>query len=373
MTMAFSDQIAAKIPREKGGPTGSNRYDFQKDWVICKLLELHRRQDDYLVLCDYHEDVVILDSARNPTLAEFFQVKTKKLGGWTIPNLLARARAKAKPSMLGKLYVNFMDFPQNTAGLNFVSNAYYKFKLRDGKSSTDVVRITCGEIESHEVEKINKYLGTELNCSCELPHKPNLVFDVTDLSLADHQSHVVGKISVFFDEFLPGITPPIATAYRTLFDEVRRKTNYEPTESEFKSLREKKGITPALLKSLVQAAASRLDLDKTWPDIHQALLHENMAPLEIAAVKRCWTEYQVKRMNYSDYGLQALRVLIGAKCSEAIRISKTTPLLKLRDLIMPSVYAKDIDLYGTDFVMAMILMETYEAIALSTADSKFTD
>jgi hypothetical protein len=85
--VSIGDKLATRPPRERGGSIGSNRYDFQKDWTICKILELHKQQQSYLILCDYHEDVVVLDDEVNPTAAEFFQVKTKPIGNWTIKNL----------------------------------------------------------------------------------------------------------------------------------------------------------------------------------------------------------------------------------------------------------------------------------------------
>ena len=78
--MTFAEQLVSNLPRETSGSRASSRFDFQKNWVLCHLLELHLEKRDYLVLCDYHDDVVVLERPSNPDQAEFIQIKTKKTG-----------------------------------------------------------------------------------------------------------------------------------------------------------------------------------------------------------------------------------------------------------------------------------------------------
>lgn len=51
--MSLKKLVHDNKPREKSGPRSSNRFDFQKEWAICKLLELHQTDDDYLLVLDY--------------------------------------------------------------------------------------------------------------------------------------------------------------------------------------------------------------------------------------------------------------------------------------------------------------------------------
>lgn len=114
-------------PREKSGSRSANRFSFQHSWALCHLLVLHAKPEDYVLLLDHHEDVVVLDSAIDPTRVRAFQVKTKDKGNWTIGALLKRKTSKKKasiglPSILGKLYDAYQRF-QSVDGLHFVSNA----------------------------------------------------------------------------------------------------------------------------------------------------------------------------------------------------------------------------------------------------------
>lgn len=87
-----------------------------------------------------HDDVLILDSAANPTLISFFQVKTRDTGRpWTRADLLNRAKGKEgsrKPSILGKLYTNKLQFPEATKSLTFVTNAPISIPLTEPPPST---------------------------------------------------------------------------------------------------------------------------------------------------------------------------------------------------------------------------------------------
>jgi hypothetical protein len=88
--MSLKDLIVQKKPRETSGPRSANRFDFQKSWALCRLLELHQSGQDYLIVFDYHDDVLVLDSATDPNRIDFYQIKTKQNGHWTRSALVAR-------------------------------------------------------------------------------------------------------------------------------------------------------------------------------------------------------------------------------------------------------------------------------------------
>ncbi len=105
--MTLADALTSHPPRESSGARTSNRYDFQKNWALCKLLELYSDTSDFLMLLDYHEDVVVLDDESSPEKAYFYQIKTKKSGAWTIATLTRKPKGKdgfALPSIFDKLY-----------------------------------------------------------------------------------------------------------------------------------------------------------------------------------------------------------------------------------------------------------------------------
>src|SRR5690348_12284908 len=94
MNNDLQQALIDKKVRENSGSISSNGFDYQKDWSICKLLEEHQKSKDYTLLFDFHEDLVVLDSELNPVHADFYQIKTKKTGSWTMHQLLRRQNSK---------------------------------------------------------------------------------------------------------------------------------------------------------------------------------------------------------------------------------------------------------------------------------------
>ena len=60
----YLKEIVENIPDDNSGSPVSNRYGYQKNWAIYKLLELENLGKDYMILMDYHEDIMILDSSK---------------------------------------------------------------------------------------------------------------------------------------------------------------------------------------------------------------------------------------------------------------------------------------------------------------------
>ena len=78
MSVDLKTQFVQKSPRETSGSRSANRFNYQDDWALCKLLEIHNSDDDYVLVLDFHDDIVVLDSASNPKVAIFYQVKPNK-------------------------------------------------------------------------------------------------------------------------------------------------------------------------------------------------------------------------------------------------------------------------------------------------------
>ena len=99
-------------PRESSGSRSSNRFDFQKDWALCHLLQVHESGNDYVLVFEHHDDLIVLDCEMAPTLVDFFQVKTRDSGSWSVQTLLHRTKGQKDPSfsILGKLYDNRLRF-----------------------------------------------------------------------------------------------------------------------------------------------------------------------------------------------------------------------------------------------------------------------
>jgi hypothetical protein len=125
--LTLRDLLITVQTRDVSGPRALNRFDYQKDWTLCLLMQLHDTHGDYMLILDYHDDVVLLDSSTAPSRATFFQVKTNPGGNWTLKQLTRQKKGKKGPlpSHLGKLWSHQVSFGSITCSCFFVTNGLW--------------------------------------------------------------------------------------------------------------------------------------------------------------------------------------------------------------------------------------------------------
>lgn len=89
------DSIVAKKPRENAGAMAGNRFAYQLDWGLKRLLELEEEGKPYTVIFDDQDDILVLDSDEYPQYIDFYQVKTNTVAAgwrkkWRITNCILR-------------------------------------------------------------------------------------------------------------------------------------------------------------------------------------------------------------------------------------------------------------------------------------------
>jgi hypothetical protein len=331
--------------------------------VVCKILELHSSGKPYLVLCDYHEDVVILDDEIDPDSADFYQIKTLKDSYWTLTILMSRPRAKKgrtpSSSILGKLHSSYLMAPKFTNALHFVSNAHYDIPLRKGGKGLASQLFSSRDISRATIKKIKECLSKESG-SCSLPTKPVLFFEVTALSLLDHSGHTKGKVEEFLEQISPNQKHYVSAAYRVLSDEVARKTTHEGQLSEYLELAGRKGIGRTTVSRLLNSFCST-DLDEYWKEAFLRLTHEGLAPMRLRAIRRSWELYEVDRMDPNNETLHRLRDEVRNLCADIIKENQEVGLVELSSRVASSVQGmRSTLMYSQEYIASIAMVETYE-------------
>ena len=116
-------QIIELKPDDNSGSTISNRYGYQKNWAMMKMLELERKGRDYMIVFDYHEDIMVIDSLADDPQIDFFQVKSLRGDYWLMSDLY-NAKDGDKLSILAKLLKHSVDFTR-TRDFYFVTNSFF--------------------------------------------------------------------------------------------------------------------------------------------------------------------------------------------------------------------------------------------------------
>jgi hypothetical protein len=299
----LGDLLAELPQRESAGRMAADRFDYQKNWALCRILELHAKADDYVLFFEYHEDVAILDSATNPTRSTFVQVKTAKGKKWSLKELTKRppmAKSKAGASILGKLCEKEAKLGTHKADYLFVTNA----SIDLGQSQHDEPgELDVKSIPSEVLKDLKQALENELGCEVDSLVADRLRFEKSTLALDNHEDATKGRLATFVDGFAVGCSVPIAPLYRTLFGEIRRKTVATTTGS-FAQVCGRKGISRSDLDGMLRRAIRSTPADRTWMMI---LARLEGSDAEIRRLNSAFPIFYVWSLQAGKPGIQTLR------------------------------------------------------------------
>ncbi|GIP20659.1 DUF4297 domain-containing protein [Paenibacillus sp. J22TS3] len=365
-SMELRERFIKEKPRENSGTSSSNRFDYQQDWAICKLLELHKTGNDYLLVLDYHDDVVVLDSENQPKQVSFYQLKTKDKGNWTMTDLLRRKKGKEGllPSMLGKLFGCKLTFGSNTLSINFVSNATFSVELKNkDDKSVDKRTICFAELSSKVIADVIKKIRDE-HYLTEDPEFTDITFlHVSDLILNNRETYVKGKLSDFLEELNPNGKFKISLVYTTIFDEIKRKNNYEYSINDFEELLKHKSISKKYFQTILKNFNVDNSCEEMWTYTQNKLSNEAVPLSILPKLRDAWRKYEIDRMDGTNLYLKALRE---AAANIVVPYKLNLTITSLYQGIIEPAYKEFIearvqtmDLYDEFYIKVIILMEYY--------------
>jgi len=363
----LSRKLVSNPPRETSGPRSANRFEYQRDWTLCELLRVHASGSSYVVVFDFHDDVLVLDSLTDPQSVIFYQIKTKTSGAWSSSELVRRTRGRMGklPSILGKLYDNYKRFKPHTAGLRLVSNVPFKIALTSGRNAEEYASTDYHEIADNEREAIDKGLEQEHSIKCPDAGVKLIRLQCDGLSLHDHSNHALGRITAFLDQTEGCQTASAKAFYVTLRDEIGRGQTHEQLPKTFMELCTFKAICrerfDAML-STVRESGQRVD----WAtSVVNRLNAEGIPFSRVRAIGGAARKYCAARLDRTNASiLHATRVArnavsgIGAPTllSSAIEAVLSACRIELKSVI---------DIHGEDYARAIIGVALHETPELS--------
>lgn len=355
--MSFADKLVQTPRREKSGETGYERYDYQACWGLALIFESHSELDDYAIAFEFHDDIVRLNSSSAPTLARFYQVKTKLSGHWTLTDLSKRKKSKDKtsllPSFIGKMYDNYILFPEETERLSFVSNLPCQFI---DASATVHCFANCAP---DDLVKFLKKLKVEYpaanESTAQLMH-----FVRANLSLHDASAHLKGLMQEFVTSHVGNISYSPDTLYKSIIEECRTKSKYTGSIDNFADLIKHKSVT----KSQVNGWLSQFQLNNSIPDWSAISSELTCGAMEKTELGRQWHLYRMLALGAGDEAINRVRAKIRSELNSLI--DSPLSLGPLTDDVFAKVWtfaATTISGISASRVKVMIIYEvkTYEA------------
>ncbi|MDY7394055.1 dsDNA nuclease domain-containing protein [Aureibaculum sp. 2210JD6-5] len=353
--MSLKEKLKSIKPRENSGSVSANRFDYQKNWAICKLIDLSK-ENDFLLAFEYYEDIIVFNSSDNPDSIDFYQVKTNNKHH-SLSMLLRRSQGKN--SIIGKLFKNKISFDTETKSLNLIANCNFKVKLKSGKEFSTY--LCCNDLDDSEKKKLKEKLIDELSITWFEEYFKILFLNKSDLTLDHHSDLTQIKLSNYIESNFNDAQFKPSLAYRTIFDQVKRKNNYEKQLNSFEGLVKHKSISKADFESLIKVVVKE-------PKRIYKLKNEIITKLDSEGgdlqfrrfFKKNWSKVEVEYLRPNnllfksiadkiEYVIDDNGGLLGTKLIESM--SKILPHV-LSDKIV-----KGQRLYDKNFIKIMILKE----------------
>lgn len=286
--MAIIDELLRVPEREDGGRTAYDRFDFQTAWGVSQVLKLHTAGANYAVAFEFHDDIVELDDADQPSLATFYQLKTLKTGTWTIKKIVKRttdANKKPKPSFAGKMFENFLRFKDAVKKLVFVSNQPLS-DLTDGAEEEPFLSAS-----QTAVSTFTTAMSLECPTFSKDDHLALFHFNHCHLSLGSYDMALIGEVTMF----LKAHTSAEASAHAftlSLVDEGRRRSKALSDVASFEELKKSKFMTKQNLDQWLHDLETAHAHRPAWDTVSRQLAAPHP---EDAKIERAWHSYLSER------------------------------------------------------------------------------
>jgi len=285
--MSLAKRLIDQPQREVGGSLAQERFDYQALWGLALIFSNHEKSEDYAIAFEFHDDVVLLDSAKAPASVRFYQVKTKDRGHWALADLFRRPGLKRdqteedRPkSFMGKLFSNHQAFPNDTKAMSFVSNVPLEF----AGANEDIAFKDCdSKVFAKFLKNLQSEHGSATKDQAGLMH-----FVQANLSLHDASTHAKGKLNNFVVKAHGEITYNLDGLYRAVVEDCRTRSKYTGAITTFEDLIRYKAICRADVDNWLGAVNTHAKIPE-WGEITTDLTYDIMKKMRLRAewMKSC--------------------------------------------------------------------------------------
>lgn len=367
--MELGKYFITNKPRETAGSSTADKYTYQQEWALNKIIDLFEQNKDFALIMEYHEDVVIFDNCTVPKHLDMFQIKTneKTNQSFITPAILLKKEKdkssnppKLSPSFLEKLFYNFSLFNEYEKKIYFVSNKPFKFeksKIDSEKQNpiflSNLLQADFGNLTS----QICKVCG---KTTCKQECKNCVVFEKSSLNVQTSYDQLFIKLQTFISKYANVTYSDSKAIYNTLMSQVRTINDSKEKFlcDNFNILVQKYTISKESLKNFLNNIAYEQSFTNKWSEIHTTLLSEGYKPKEIKKIKSDCQEYILETFNDYEGHLNTLVDLI----DQQIKLVDDTTLRGTLHSIFNRIKcsnAYEPIIYRDDFYLGAIIMRWF--------------
>jgi hypothetical protein len=278
--------------REKAGAKTFDKYSFQYHWALYRIISEHENSNEYAVIIELHEDVVISDSLDvSKANFEFNQVKTTSSSFNTHQLVIKK---KNGSSILGKLVqsVNGKPFSKQVNSLNLIATS--KFTLELKKEDIELRTITKDDLSDKQLKELENELLKEIGIS-ELP--ANIKFIISDIPDTNYQTFLIGAIAELINKIFPGSYSNAKDIYTLLIDELYRKGKVTYDFTKWDELLKDKALTSIQVTRVINEFTNLKDEAKIEAEFNSICSELSLKSIEAKRLKRSFSRYRRQRIS----------------------------------------------------------------------------
>jgi len=278
--------------REKSGAETFEKYSYQYHWALYRVLDEHKKLNEYAVFVELHEDVVIANSLDSVKARfEFNQVKTNKTSFNTFQLVKNKKNGK---SVLGKLISSGFEkpFSDKIEKLNLVALNKFTLDLKYENLDLEIIRIE--DLSVNQFNELENEIKKELSIET-LPN--NIQFIIPNLSEKNFQNDVIASIATLISNLFPGSYCNSVEIYRLLIDEVYRKGTITYDFKDWDELLLKKALTSITVTRVINEFTNLKNESKIELEFNSICFELGFKSIESKKIRQSFNRYRCQRIS----------------------------------------------------------------------------
>lgn len=369
--MPLLNDFVNTAPRDTAGSRALAGFDFQINWALCLLINLYYAGKEFLLVLDYHDDVVLMDSESRPRKIHFFQAKTTS-SQWNTA-ALADQETSATLSVIGKLYDHRIRFQRQNSTINLVVTSTFgrdiftAAPLLDPESSCqrDPERpwLPCVR-RAIPFNKINTPASKKLVASIKRSHglsrKPNtkdIWFIETHISFEMNERAAKAEVMDLLDGL--GCGYQSGAFYKTLRDSLRRRCSATGQMHTLDELKRKKSITKSEFCRILSRLTPLPLSDPSWEWIRSQLSAIGYTYGQINRLMGSLKRYHIDRITFRNVPMERIKTRARAIMDQLIQDGVDNLGTYLNQAIF--LFGPITSPYDEDYIRAIFLLERHDA------------
>lgn len=301
--------VSAEL-REQAGSNSYNRFEYQVHWIVYHMITEYKKNSQFYIFCEFHDDMAKIHLTDVPNCAEFFQIKTtERFKEWTFKNLFRtykKAKGGFKNSFLGFLFYNFQKFDNECSKCHFVSNIGMDEKVRswqaiieDGKELKEEDQTLYMEIKDlmrKEYEGIDEITFTTI---FDRFVQNTYLYD-GELHLENYEKTVAGTFFTMLENE-DIYTSNSNKILKDIIEDVRKKSKRKiKTPISLSTLKEQKGVSSEIFSKIKDQVRSIEQSDEKYKEIEDFLIGYGFKQVKAKIIIRILKKHKRMMLNTSN-------------------------------------------------------------------------